>query len=300
MAVTTNGNGRVAVLSKPELDSLRHETPTEAIRGLARRVFVVLSDYDGTLRPYGQSEPELFGHLKKLIRDGMPSLGFGVVTARSVNDLERFSSQTEAPIIGELCGVKHDLGISKILVSKMEVEFVKEAKSMLDGFMSEMFPGHKSASKSTMLSYTRPTKTHIEVFVGSTVKFIGNKAELRGKFDAPTWTENTIDLSLKGNVKSKAVHAMAEHFNIGMSGILYMGNGENDIAAFVETVSHGGVAVAPANASGALKKLIAKDETGRMILHHLESTECVHDVITTLHAYRYSNSERRQTQAPSR
>jgi hydroxymethylpyrimidine pyrophosphatase-like HAD family hydrolase len=275
-------NARLTVL-------LRSEPASERLEEAASRIALISTDGDGCVLPYHQ-EPDstLIANLQSVIFARGDSFGFTIVTGNHENSASvRFATEVGCPSFCELGNVRHEpSGNLVILIKEKDVKFMAEVvKPLLDAFITANFPGHKVPPKRTMLSYTRPDGVSIQEFVGAIKDFMARDPyahEVRKHLEMSYWTSNTLDITFKGDNKGKAIQYMTGYYRVEKNQMIYVGDGNNDIPAFRRVLNGGGIAIAPANADSDVMRFASHDKTGRMILHPLESTECMWDIASTV------------------
>ncbi len=269
-----------------EMKANSEKSASDRFKEVAEGVRMIVSDFDGCIVPYRKEpNPELVGRVKEIIRSRGNRFGFAVVTGRDVEAMSKFSAEADVPVLGELGNVLHEpTGETHVLLNKNAIEFISNvAKPFISGFVSSTFPGFTDHSRTTMLSYSRPDNISMEDFVSKIIKHIKDNApEIGRKLDLSFWTEHTIDISYKGNNKGKAVEFVSSYYKSNLKEAVYIGDGNNDIPAFKKVLAAGGIGVAPSNSDKYVMDFASKDKTGRMIVHGLESTECVLEILSII------------------
>lgn len=224
--------------------------------GFLKGIRLVLIDIEGTLVPGKDISmlPEHWDLIKRIAGKNRKFL-IGLNTGRDVKYAARFSELLGegGMILGESGGQIYDCdtGTVTIPIDTRKLELLEEAEQILDGHVMRV-KGTKE-KKTTMLSYNPPTgmETHAFSEELEAVLMLQNE-ELKNELEF-TFSQSAVDITCKGVNKGTGVLRLAEMLGIPVSQIAVIGDGMNNLMAFVTVAAGGGVCVAPSNAMPEVK-----------------------------------------------
>ena len=258
-----------------------------------RRTSLLASDFDGSIVP---------DHLKNYLEDpkvlraaelirGLEGtkFRFATVTGSRVSRAKPWADESGAPLFAENAGVVYNPrtrseGI-KLLIAQEEADFIiGNVAPKIEAFLDSTFPGYeKSDGKLTMATYHKPEHVPIEDFKDAIFGFIASLPIDTQERLFTTYSHTLVDVNHKGADKSRAIRFMSEFFGIDASRFTIYGDGDNDRPAFNEALAGNGTVIVPANHDKKVGEWLKGVEGNPLVVkHHLESTECLLDILASL------------------
>ncbi len=258
-----------------------------------RKTGIIAADFDGSIVP---------DHLKNYIEDplvlkaaelvrglGVTQCRFATVTGSRISRAKPWSDESGAPLFAENAGVLYDprapSGKLRLLIPQEEADFIiKQVAPKIEAFLDSEFPGYeKSDGKLTMATYHKPENVQMADFRDAVFGFVATLPfEVQDRLFT-TYSHTLIDINHKGADKSRAIRFMSELFGIGIDRFTVYGDGDNDRPAFDAALAGNGTVIVPANHDKNVGEwLLGRAGDQRIVKHHLESTECLLDVLSGL------------------
>lgn len=255
-----------------------------ALRGTS----FVATDFDGCVAGWNvdyRSDPRV-KELAELVAGRGDRYEFAIISGGRVGRLRNFVDMVGAPLFAENGGVLYDPsnGEIRILADKEKIApLMTEVIPRVDRFIESRFPGSKKSEKLTMATYYRPKNVPIGTFESAVRELIESMPMELRLLVGTTFSESSIDVTFMGSNKAVAISHITELYGLDGRKIAYIGDGSNDIPAFDLVLAIGGITIMPKN-SDLLVRQYAKQwsNSSRAIVHELEATECVIDVVKSL------------------
>ena len=259
------------------------------------RTKLILSDFDGSIVPdhiKNYMEDQKVLEAANIVRCLYPTpYKFATMTGGSIERITPWAELSGAPLFAENGGVLLDprdkSGRIKILMDKEEADFIiKFISPMIEKELDKSYPGYtKSSTKITMATYFKPENVAIDEFRDHVLSFLSrelSKEQYARIF--VTYGKTLIDVNHAGADKVRAVKFASKFFDAPIDRITAYGDGDNDRPAFDAILRGRGTVIIPANHDVEVRKWAEKNSGDLFITkHHLESTECLIDVLGQLY-----------------
>ena len=258
-----------------------------------RKTNLIAADFDGSIVPdhlKNYIEDPLVLRAAELIRGlGATQYRFATVTGSRISRAMPWAEESMTPLFAENAGVLYDprepSTKPRLLIDQEEADFIiKQIAPKIEAFLDRTFPGYeKSDGKLTMATYHKPENVPIEEFKDAVFDFIATLPLEARKRLFTTYSHTLVDINHKGADKSRAIRFMSVFFGIGVDRFTIYGDGDNDRPAFDAALSGNGTVIVPANHDKKVGEwLTGRTGDQRVVRHHLESTECLLDILSSL------------------
>ncbi len=255
----------------------------------------MLSDFDGSVVPdhlKNYMEDQKVMEAANIVRCLYPTpFKFATMTGGSLERITQWAEASGAPLFAENGGIVFDPRDKDkkitILMNREEADFIINFVSpKIDRELDRSYPGYsKSSRKITMATYFKPQNVQIEEFRDHVLNFLSREltAEQYSRIFV-TYGKDLIDVNHSGANKVRAVKFASKFFNKEVDSITAYGDGDNDRPAFDAVLKGGGSVIIPANHDEEVRKG-ADGRRGDFFVkkHHLESTECLIDILQQLY-----------------
>ncbi len=237
-----------------------------------------ITDIDGCLaEPYAPYDLDGLGTLRRQAKDGRKeSPALSICSGRSYPYVEAMTQALAltTPVLFEAGGGRFDPVAAQTTWSPHLTDEVEDKLSTVQRwFVTECIPGTSVSldhAKRTQAGVVSPEVDEIRALHPRTEQFVAENAPGLHVFS----TDVSVDVVPPGITKRDGVEWLADHLEIGLDEVAYIGDADSDIEALKAV----GTSFAPANAS----------ETVRAQVDHVTEGTVIEG---TLEAYRYCRAQ---------